>query len=720
MRIDGEPAARWLRELQHAASGQGSLRGLSQLVKVVGMAAGCAGAVLWQETDRITGEPELAVLAQWPRTGAGGRRPRCDGTTLAAYDTGSLALPARAEWGSGNGDGTRVTGALPVRFLDGGRGVLSLVGDAELSAAAFDVAADLLDVLPELCATLHDRQALRLVRECQRVLHEVDAGPGGVPPPERVATHLTGLCRSIGALLECAEVSLYAREHAGQDTVPLLATSLRQHPPEVTVALPETAADLPAPAARGGVLDCPLVSGGQVWGLLRCAGAYGPPLWFTGPDEESMTLVAGQLAQFWSGWLQRRAISAENRSWHRLAAGITRFNQLISQELSSGTPREGAIDDLALRTVLDVAPECTRADIWHRPRRASPGSARLGLRAARTGAGELDAADAVLPPEVADALGRVWRTGTAVLAPVGADGWVVGTPIGFGGRCEGVLAAYGPAGALPGNLPQVGEIIGDQLALYQRLQSTMGNLQETRRRLQETVRAQADTLADLEHQLVSPLLTATSRIERVIQGGRSDGRTDAQLRAARGLCRKASRVAMSAGVFAGLSKDRMPSPREDLLSADEVLRVLIACADDAQLLSNPRRRIAFDVRRESVRLLGRRLIRGDRSFLEQCVGNVLDNAAKYSYVDTAVDIAGAVRGDSFAVVVTSRGLPLGPDDVHDCLLRNWRGAQASASTGEGSGLGLWIVDNLMRSMRGSVEVSAADDETTVRLNLPIG
>jgi signal transduction histidine kinase len=695
--------AEWLRVLQHTAARQDSLRGLNRLVEVIGTAAGGTGAVLWQRTDRLAGSPELAVLAQWPRTGTA--RRRCDPTTLAAFRTGTLALPG--------GSRTDVIGALPVDLGAGERGVLSLTGAEELSAGAFEVAADLLDVLPDLVGTLRERQALRLVRECQRVLHEADlASPREPLPPERLAEQLGGLCRSIGSVLGCAEVSLYLRDHPDDGEPELFATSAR------------TAAG----QRRAGALDCPVASGEREWGLIRCCGAYEPPLWFTTVDEDSLATVAAQLAQYWSTWQHRRTISAENVSWHRLAAGITRFNQLISSELSRGTPHDEVIDDIALKTVLDVVPECGRVDIWQRPRR---GAGRLVFRAAKTPGGDLDRDRAELPGAVVELLARGLRevapvstTDPAVLNPDGdrrGPGFLVGTPIGFGGHCDDVLAAFGPGATLPTNSQQVCEIIGDQLALYQRLHREMAGLREIRRELQETVRAQADTLADLEHQMVSPLLTATSRIERVIASSRFDSRTDTQLRAVRGLCRKASRVAMSAGVFAVLSRDRPPTPKEDLLGADDVLRVLIACADDAQMLSNPRRGIAFDVHRESVRALGRRLVHGDRSFIEQSVGNLLDNAAKYSYVDTSVDIRGEVGepdAATFAIAVTSCGLPMTAADVRQCLGRNWRGPQASATTGEGSGLGLWIVDNLMRSMRGGVQVSTDGDRTTVRLNLP--
>ena len=71
------------------------------------------------------------------------------------------------------------------------------------------------------------------------------------------------------------------------------------------------------------------------------------------------------------------------------------------------------------------------------------------------------------------------------------------------------------------------------------------------------------------------------------------------------------------------------------------------------------------------------------------------------------------------VVVASTGLPLSPRDALRCLQRNWRGDIARAATGEGSGIGLWIVDSLMTAMGGRVTVQPVDDLTTVRLKLPL-
>jgi signal transduction histidine kinase len=229
-------------------------------------------------------------------------------------------------------------------------------------------------------------------------------------------------------------------------------------------------------------------------------------------------------------------------------------------------------------------------------------------------------------------------------------------------------------------------------------------------------------MEDLQHQLVSPLLVAVNRTDRMLDGKGLTGRVDVDtrsVRAVRGLCRQANRVAMSAHIFAALSTGRALSARPERLGADEVIRVLIAGADDAQLLSDVRRRIRFDVDRGTVRALAPRLVEADLSFFEQCLGNLLDNAAKYSYESTSVEIRGLVVEAGFAVAVTSTGLPVTAEDAQRCLEREWRGAAAASVTGEGSGLGLWIVDNLMRSVHGTVRIEPEEDRTTVLLTFPL-
>jgi signal transduction histidine kinase len=460
-------------------------------------------------------------------------------------------------------------------------------------------------------------------------------------------------------------------------------------------------------------MEVRLLSGTHVNGLVRCLGAEGPPHHFTTSDLVLLRPVAAQLSRYWRTWLHRWELSEENESWRRLAAGMTSLNKLVAEELGR-SPGDGGqerrVADRAVRIMCEVVPESAAAVAYRACREA--GVTEL-LPIAHTGNGV-----SVVPSRLAEQTMRLHHQLRCTPAD-GRTGWAICTPIGVGQRMFGVLETSGPAAAIPPNSAQVNEIIGDQLGLYRHLHDTLGRLHEARDRLELALRTEADAMEDLKHQLVSPLRTAASRTESVLRGGRFDGRVEAQLKAVRGLCRKASRVAMSAGVFATLSRGQQPVSKPERIGADDVVRLLIAAADDAQVLSDPRRGIRFEVERDSVRRMGRRLVKVDSSFLQQCVGNVLDNAAKYGYESTRVNIDADVGPDHLTLVVASTGIPLHPAELPNVVKRNWRGDTARSTTGEGSGLGLWIVDHLTRAMGGRLSIDACADLTTVRLVLPL-
>jgi len=117
--------------------------------------------------------------------------------------------------------------------------------------------------------------------------------------------------------------------------------------------------------------------------------------------------------------------------------------------------------------------------------------------------------------------------------------------------------------------------------------------------------------------------------------------------------------------------------------------------------------------------MGRSLVEIDQSFFEQCLSNVLDNAAKYSYDSTEVELAGACADGELQLLVANTGLPITPQDVPRCSERNWRGVEARSTTGEGSGLGLWIVDNLLRAMGGRLTIEPDEHRTQVVLHFPL-
>jgi len=706
--IDEPGLPYWLRRLSLIAQGD-QPGALVDVAELLGHATRSRGIVLWESPSSADSD-DLSVLTAWLHPSVPRMRAipsTADAVTREADVRRTLAL---SNPNGGSLLGLLVDAALPLEYADGSRGVLTLCGSGGLTGGAFDTAAELLTILPAVLAVRRERKTLALVNAANDIMHEADIESGTQPlPRQELQAYFNQICARLSESMYGADVSLYLRECDADASCayfagwPAATTNARTAP--IVVSGPRPCSPQPGVA----LIEELLTNGTHVWGVLRCESASGPPAYFTHTDLTILRPVAAQLARYWANWLNRRALFEENQSWRHLANGITEFNQILTQALrqDDAKDRQPQVAAAALRVASSVVPTSTGAAVYVAAAGGKKERPSLQLASATGDHGVSEAGRA----QAEHAYRSRKRTVGHVPNADDADGWIVSAPIRVGQQAYGALIAEGPGSEPPANSAQVYDILSDQLGLYRHLAHTMDALKTVQNE-------QADAMEDLKHQLVSPLRAATDRTDLVLRLGRFDRRTQYELEATRGLCRKASRVAMSAGVFATLSKGQLPEPRKERLGAGDLRRMLIAAAADCQTLSNPEMGRRFTVNRQSLDTLDKRLVQADSSFLQQCVGNLFDNADKYSYPNTEVTISATVTDHELAINVISTGVPVRSDDRRRCLERNWRGPEARNSTGEGSGIGLWIVDHLMRSMNGRVELHPDNDTLCVALILP--
>jgi signal transduction histidine kinase len=699
--------------------------GLRNLIRIVTEAVGGTGGLLWEQAAATEAQPSLrAIWIDRPVQLASLRGP--DPATAASFESHSLVLGPHPEAGSIYG-GLPVWAAFPLQGRNGRLCSFTLLGQGDL-ALTFEVAVDLLELLPDLYDLVREREAMVVIHRCTDILRQADR-PSATPAVDeaQLSRQFGEVAGLLARTLECRYVSIFLGRGAAQPS--LFASSDEGAPAQSWASIlgrvgrsghPEIQHADMSGLGHGSVVAMPLMASGSNLGAIVCSATAGSPTRFSAADLDLLDPVAAQLAQSWSNWLHRERLAKENDVWRQLAAGITTFNKVLSEQLGKRAASNSVVLNGAGRIIEQVVADRVGSDVRLPVSAEDRTLAPFPLRG-RPGVANHCQASGPLGDGVFRGRRQRATDDPAALAREGLAPparWLVTTPIRLSDHVYGVLDIFGSADSVPPHCAQVAEIVADQLGLFMHLQRTMEKLQSARADLQATIRGQADSLQDLKHQLNSPLNTAISRVEAVLKNGQFDRVAEYELKKVRGLCRRAFRVVTSAGVFALLSTDQDPAMRFDLLGIEDLLPLLIANADDAQTLGDPARSIKFTVDRESVRAIGRGLIEVDRSFLEQCVGNVLDNAYKYSFAGTSVRIEGAID-DDFILSVTSVGLRLTPEDARRCVLRNWRGDAARHSTGEGSGLGLWIVDRLMRCMSGDVRVVPVDDTTTVRLRFPV-
>ncbi len=110
----------------------------------------------------------------------------------------------------------------------------------------------------------------------------------------------------------------------------------------------------------------------------------------------------------------------------------------------------------------------------------------------------------------------------------------------------------------------------------------------------------------------------------------------------------------------------------------------------------------------------------DNDRLEQVFINLLENAYKYSYPDTPIDVV-VSKDKNHAVIKISNSYDYIPSEKLNKLFGKFiRIDDKTTRTTRGTGLGLFIVKGLVLAMNGSIELeSTADNKFSVIIKLPI-
>ena len=113
-------------------------------------------------------------------------------------------------------------------------------------------------------------------------------------------------------------------------------------------------------------------------------------------------------------------------------------------------------------------------------------------------------------------------------------------------------------------------------------------------------------------------------------------------------------------------------------------------------------------------------VRADPTALTHCLLNLLDNAIKYSRQRREIRVSAESRDGFVAVSVTDRGIGISPADQRRIFEKFVRVETGLVHDVKGAGLGLSLVDQIMRAHGGRVEVSSVVGEgSTFTLLIPV-
>lgn len=110
----------------------------------------------------------------------------------------------------------------------------------------------------------------------------------------------------------------------------------------------------------------------------------------------------------------------------------------------------------------------------------------------------------------------------------------------------------------------------------------------------------------------------------------------------------------------------------------------------------------------------------DPQRVDQILRNLVENALKFSPVDSTVTVSASIGPGSVALEVTDRGVGIPAGDLPMIFDRFHQAGQVMTRENEGAGLGLFITKRLVEAMDGTIEVASTMGEgTTFTVRIPI-
>jgi signal transduction histidine kinase len=114
-------------------------------------------------------------------------------------------------------------------------------------------------------------------------------------------------------------------------------------------------------------------------------------------------------------------------------------------------------------------------------------------------------------------------------------------------------------------------------------------------------------------------------------------------------------------------------------------------------------------------------LKGDPDGLRLALRNLVENAVKYSPGGAHVTVCWGVDGESAVMAVTDRGLGIAPHEHARIFGKFVRGESAATAHVGGTGVGLAVVQQVVRAHHGEVRLESRPGEgSTFTIRLPLG
>lgn len=273
-----------------------------------------------------------------------------------------------------------------------------------------------------------------------------------------------------------------------------------------------------------------------------------------------------------------------------------------------------------------------------------------------------------------------------------------------------VIAANDPDRAMTEDKLPLAELLAERAALAIENSNLYTEQVEARRKVEDLSRLKDEFLSIASHELRTPVTSIKGYTQLAKTLIRENDLTTSEeyLDIALDQIDRMSRLILELLDVSRIETGRLEIRRESIqwpaFVRDVVQRHHTAVSD---------RRFHLNVPNEA------KIVNGDRDRLEQVLGNLIENAVKYSPDGSEIFVSVEDNGDHVVTAVCDRGIGIPADELAQVFERFHRGRQVSATNYGGLGLGLYITKQIVERHAGSIWVESKEGSgTTFHFSLP--
>ena len=229
--------------------------------------------------------------------------------------------------------------------------------------------------------------------------------------------------------------------------------------------------------------------------------------------------------------------------------------------------------------------------------------------------------------------------------------------------------------------------------------------------LQQTERKRRDFIANISHELKTPMTTIAGYTDGILDGTIPPESEKQYLQIISDESRRLSRlVRRMLDVSQLQAMDPLKSgSRFDV--CESMRRVLISME---KKITDRHLDVEADIPEEPI------LVRGDNDMITQVIYNLLENAAKFARTGTALYLGVTAAADGKAyVTVRNLGDTIPADELPKLFERFHKSDKSRSEDKDGVGLGLYIVKTILEQHKEQIQVTSEDGVTTFRFSLSL-